>query len=380
MRTQFVALPVVAAIGRSQRYGACSADPRGSLPLSPRKGTPMTSNALWPALALCTLVGCSTAPPTDDVRETESIPTWTSRPDWMGGLSATIGGRALANVVLPGTHDSGTATLTATSEVTIDAPDWLQSLSRSGGFLPVGIIAAGWSRAQGRAIPDQLDAGFRYLDLRICHASDGLRLCHGLAGERIETVLDQVNTFLSQHSQEIVILDFNHLYGLTSDDHASLAALIASTFGARLAPRSFDAGTTIAELQQAGAQAIVLYADRQTVAASDGLWYESAIVSPWANTTDPMQLQQWIATKPLARPADAFFVSQAILTPDSGTIQRGLNPFSSNPHNLQDLANTINPSVQQWIQDGAIHPDLNVIIADWVPDSMIATTIALNTW
>jgi hypothetical protein len=299
--------------------------------------------------------------------------------DWMGDLSGTIGGWAVNRVKLPGTHDSGTYAIASGNEVTSDAPSWLpvvQSLLGSA----AGSVVAGWSKAQGWSIPYQLNAGIRYLDLRVCHASDGLRICHALAGDPIGTVIDAVAAFSANHPMELVILDFNHFYSMSAADHAALASRLSAALGSRLAPSSLSATATMSQLWSSGYNVIALYADSATVAANGFLWPQSSIASPWANTTSTSTLQSFITTQPLSRSGSSFFVSQGILTPDTNMIEQGLIPFTSNPGSLVDVANNLDPQLWNWLQTPAIHSQLNIVIADWQADWLIEDIQWLNTF
>lgn len=105
--------------------------------------------------------------------------------DWMSRLPDD---RALNNVVLPGTHDSGTRF--------------------------VGL--AFFSKCQSLSVGEQLRAGYRYLDIRLAMDGDALKLVHGFANCKVgrklwdkplmlDAVLDECYTFLSEHPTETVV-------------------------------------------------------------------------------------------------------------------------------------------------------------------------------
>ena len=51
---------------------------------------------------------------------------------------------------------------------------------------------------------------------------------------QIEDMLSAVDTFLKQHTGEIVLLDFNHFYSMADDDHRTLLSRVLQVFGTRL--------------------------------------------------------------------------------------------------------------------------------------------------
>ncbi len=62
------------------------------------------------------------------------------------------------------------------------------------------------------SILEQLNSGIRYFDIRPCLDSAGvLRVCHSVYGMAISDLVRQVHDFSLQNSDEIIILDFNHI-------------------------------------------------------------------------------------------------------------------------------------------------------------------------
>jgi 1-phosphatidylinositol phosphodiesterase len=113
--------------------------------------------------------------------------------DWMAMLDDS---RPLSEVVLPGTHDSATA----------------------------NVQLAYFSKCQALDIGGQLEAGFRYLDIRLGVSKDKLKLMHGFtncttsgwpwAGTlTFDSVLGQCYDFLSAHPTETIVLAVKHEHG-----------------------------------------------------------------------------------------------------------------------------------------------------------------------
>ncbi len=103
------------------------------------------------------------------------------RNDWMGHIRDDA---LLVDVVLPGSHDAGTCSIN---------------------YL---------ARTQGYSVETQLIMGARYLDLRVNKTDDGYYLYHAMFnGERLDTVLEAITTFLRAHPTETLVLDFQHFTG-----------------------------------------------------------------------------------------------------------------------------------------------------------------------
>ncbi|GAA5482017.1 phosphatidylinositol-specific phospholipase C [Haloferula sargassicola] len=97
--------------------------------------------------------------------------------DWMSRLD---GGRSLATLTLPGTHDAGAR------------------------FEPL----PGTIQCQTLTLGEQLAAGVRFLDIRCRHMRDGFRIYHGSVDQKLtfEEVLATTLGFLDGHPGETVVM------------------------------------------------------------------------------------------------------------------------------------------------------------------------------
>ncbi len=116
--------------------------------------------------------------------------------DWMAALDD---GLALQEIVLPGTHDSATR------------------------YVQLGYF----SKCQAKSVGGQLEAGYRYLDIRLAVDGDGLKLMHGFtncrsgplpwnAPLRLEELLEECYAFLEEHPGETVIFAVKQEHGSES--------------------------------------------------------------------------------------------------------------------------------------------------------------------
>jgi hypothetical protein len=145
---------------------------------------------------------------------------------WMGDLSGVIGGRALSELIVPGSHDA------ASWDIPIAGGDQR-------------------SQTQSRQIYDQLRAGSRYLDLRFSSDCWGQwRGFHGLdsTSAQLGPVLADINRFLDENPKEILVISL--LSQQVTPDICSLAHLpyvqpdniwdvVLNTLGPRVFPRRF---------------------------------------------------------------------------------------------------------------------------------------------
>lgn len=146
---------------------------------------------------------------------------------WMQSLYVHRPGTRLGDILLPGTHDAGTA------PIDVKAPCDPHFIYGSADYLelakqrdPCGV--AKLSRTQSLNLGDQLRAGVRYLDLRVGvpkrlavtgppvpklgnPAKVPLVLHHEVVAQRLTRGLGQVITFANNHPAEQLVLDFQHL-------------------------------------------------------------------------------------------------------------------------------------------------------------------------
>src|SRR3990167_3056746 len=84
--------------------------------------------------------------------------------DWMSRIPPD---RVFNQLIIPGTHDSGTYAISANSNYALTRddplPQWYEKISNWFPAIFSG-IAAGWAKTQPDTILQQLNAGIRYLD------------------------------------------------------------------------------------------------------------------------------------------------------------------------------------------------------------------------
>ena len=129
--------------------------------------------------------------------------------DWMAALPDDL---PLSEVVLPGTHDSAS-------------------------FSPQ---IAFFTKCQNLTIGEQLNAGFRFLDIRLAVSGENMKLMHGFAACKtgmwlfagslyFDAVLDQCARFLDDHPTETILFSVKHEHGDESTDvfHGVLEGVIS---------------------------------------------------------------------------------------------------------------------------------------------------------
>lgn len=196
----------------------------------------------------------------------------------------------------------------------------------------------------------------------------------------MQTIINDVNSFLNAHPKEIIIMDFNHLYGM-EDKHGAFTEMILKALGNKVADADeLKPDSTVGQFWEKGAQVIIIYHDNVTSSGSGGhLWNKGLISSPWPQENDTNGLRQKLKENIQGRPMDKFFVLQGILTPDGDLIKEEVLENKGNL-SIKLIAKKVSSKVVNWVDDEWFEEPHNILIVDFFEDcSMVHTIISLNT-
>ncbi|XP_026960161.1 PI-PLC X domain-containing protein 2 [Sagmatias obliquidens] len=292
--------------------------------------------------------------------------------DWMASLPPLLHNVPLSNLAIPGSHDSFSYWVDEKSPV---GPDQTPAIKRLARISLVKKLMKKWSVTQNLTFREQLDAGIRYFDLRVSSkpgdADQEIYFIHGLFGIRVWDGLMEIDSFLTQHPQEIVFLDFNHFYAMDEAHHKRLILRIQEAFGNKLCSAGSVESMTLQTLWEKKSQVLIFY-HCPFYKQYPFLWPGKKIPAPWANTTSVRKLILFLETTLSERsPHGSFHVSQAILTPRVKTIARGLVGGLKNTLVHRNL-----PAILDWVKTqkpGAL--GVNIITSDFVDLVDFATAV-----
>lgn len=194
---------------------------------------------------------------------------------WMEDLKDVLGPRSLREVTIPGSHNSG-------SDVLAEGP----APGAPSAYAAMPCFIRKWSECQSADVGAQLQGGVRYVDLRTAAVpgKEGLRVVHALCGGPMRRVLDQVAAFVASTTHEIVVVDFQHFYGLATEDHAGLLDTCLALFGPAACIPPGRAGASLESLWAAEQRVLLLWGDKAFAPTRPNVLHERplAIRSPWA--------------------------------------------------------------------------------------------------
>ncbi|KAH8875643.1 PI-PLC X domain-containing protein 1 [Schistosoma japonicum] len=294
---------------------------------------------------------------------------------WMSDLPSHISQKALNLISIPGSHDSFTYSITQHSPPSPDAP--IFSLSRC---LPRSILTRilyPWSVTQSLSLVEQLNAGIRYFDFRICarrkrflkkyESTDyEFYLVHGQYANLLSTELESTLSFLQTNPKEVLIVDCNHFYNFKTDEQKDcFESIVLKILGSTMFPYQQNI-PSLEDLWSAKQQIIFISCHRKAPEKIHlKFWPSHRIKSFWPETVDPLAMVSFLNDhiQPYHhRPNNTFCVHQGVLTPNKLFFL--LHPFSSVRH----LAEIAGKYYKQWLNkpNQLAGPDgINITLIDF---------------
>lgn len=202
--------------------------------------------------------------------------------NWVAQVFEGRGNTRLRDMVIPGSHDAATYSITKDSPLAPDGQwfyDILGSVSRG--------VAAVWSKTQSYNLYDQLKIGVRHFDLRILKNSSGQFInVHGLEGASQVEVLNDVKRFADEHPKEPIILEI-----AKRPEDADMPAMldqIRSIIGNRLyeSGSQLAANVSLQNIWDSGRNVIVVTLGDNALIRRKGMFgYSENMEGIWADTT-----------------------------------------------------------------------------------------------
>lgn len=332
----------------------------------------------------------------------------TDQSTWMS--NAQIQARTLAQLKLPGTHDSATYDLsTVLSQITYPDIEFLWNLSAQAapvnGKWPVvfpptstqplylgqdlynfvlGQAVNSISRSQGFNITQQLAAGIRWFDLRVYYDNrdNTFYTQHALRGPAVRDLLSQIQAFLTANSSsgELIFLQVGHTnFDKYPEQIPNFINLIKAIIpgnniyyppGASAKPFDFQslANTTVGSMTNGSPKVMFLNDDNisypDTVTNSTG--YASRGFSGERYTVDELIAQEGDAlkthTEPLWSLGWALGADNTAIAANIFTLLTGVESWA-----LQTLATEANRALSGFVnQNGGASARFNVVSVDWL--------------
>ncbi|RRS08258.1 hypothetical protein EAG18_12380 [Pseudoalteromonas sp. J010] len=260
---------------------------------------------------------------------------------WMSEIYQHIKDKKLSQIVIPGTHDSGSYDIEQGNPLVKKEDIFTKAYE-----LGFEEIVFNWDKTQTDDFKAQLEAGFRYLDLRVAglpQADGKLKYVwfHSAAGSNdLTTSLQQIADFASNNPDEIVLLEMSRFHkpgtgsnkvdGMTEVEKQAFFNKVVSVMGDRMVTKSSLANNfnpTVSQLLSTGKNIMVMISGNTSNNPHDDKFWTNGFRYKFKGETNPEglfnerlgKLQEY-----LQDPQDTMSYMSAAVTPDTANIIGGL--------------------------------------------------------
>ena len=140
---------------------------------------------------------------------------------WMELLYSKSPEVRLRDIIIPGTHDSGTYNITKKSKIGPKEKKYFKLAKK---------IVANWGKTQGHNIGTQLKEGIRLIDLRVQRDGETFVIVHGLISVTLKSILKDLTKWALKRPKEIVLIELIPRLS-TEKDEKDLHKMIQSFLG-----------------------------------------------------------------------------------------------------------------------------------------------------
>ncbi|XP_023220953.1 PI-PLC X domain-containing protein 1-like isoform X2 [Centruroides sculpturatus] len=271
-----------------------------------------------------------------------------TRPRWMNKNRKYISNLSLTELMIPGTHDSG-------SYATFPYDDGIVT------------IISRYVYAQEERIFNQLTYGIRYFDLRVARVNHQFIIQHGsiITKNTLEEVLSDVLDFV-ETTKEIVILDFHR-----HPDHENVQVDLLNFIKSKLNPYLIPKGSKLKLGDILDSPYRILVTFNQAKISDPKLW--PSLCQIWPDVLEVEDLKEFFSAFYNRSEVPPFLWSaMAELTPDMKYI------LEHPDQGLRVLADFVNRNITDWFRDmwGKFS---NIVATDYfLGNDIISVAIDIN--
>lgn len=309
---------------------------------------------------------------------------------WMRDSKSIIGPKKMATIAIPATHDSATYSIDPHNGLSADtATDFalvpqLMYVFQSYGLNVTNVksFVAPWFKTQECDITGQLMHGIRHFDFRVCVqpgivGPEKFYACHGLLADKYVDIYTQLSCFAASHPDEIVSLDFNHIYGFTSSAlHVEFLNMTIAALGNPLQGTFNNTYNELVAMKTADSKFLMFYYSPQYSPIPGFMSSNNDIDTKWANKQNMPALKAAVmadldARSNLSKP----FVSQIEMTPDLNMMTDGI---ITGQNSVQVTAKNNYQVVSDWIEVDLNRGSINIVNTDYYTKDFISAVIDVN--
>ncbi|SDT53663.1 Peptidase inhibitor family I36 [Paenibacillaceae bacterium GAS479] len=274
----------------------------------------------------------------------------------------------LRDVILPGSHDSGTGVFDDPGFDNALSPDLINTTQIYQYVIPTEVAKA-QGRTQDFNVAEQLNAGIRYIDLRpgpnqwfdgltFRNQETTLRTMHGLYGEGMEEILASTKNFLDANPKEIVILDFQLFHVMTDVSYTHLKNRLMYYLGDMLLPQSYGVDTTLGQMWAENKRVLIYYGSHN--------YWSGATTKASGPVPSQFKNEPYIWNRSLDM--RSVWMNRDNAGSLKGDIEAEVNVAAQHPDKLHILQNMVTPAIGTSVASVAASANaiaMNGLQSDW---------------
>ncbi|KAL3318621.1 hypothetical protein Ciccas_002711 [Cichlidogyrus casuarinus] len=299
---------------------------------------------------------------------------------WMTMLPLELKESPLTDVAIPGSHDSFSYCINRMCAMPSEEDE-------SGCFKFIPKVVSNWSKTQMASFEQQLLAGIRYFDLRVRRDSrDNLfYFVHVQYSGLVRDQLSQMLQFLKNNPEEVIILDFNHIYGFNCDqDYRQFYKLVTILFHdaqVRIfpwnSPSNWGQVPSLKKVCSEKCQILILVQRHYNIFLMDNYFMpcDAMIRSRWPRTGHPHQVESIMNAEYELAKTSGNEILRVFQWISEGNIAEYL--FST----LRIKARNLNKLLAAWLEDAKItsgHYGANITIFYTMDEIQLVTACLAN--
>lgn len=207
-----------------------------------------------------------------------------------------------------------------------------------------------WSITQTGNITDQLNSGFRYLDIRCCWDNNEWRTHHALLGDLISDMMYDIKRFIEKNTYEVIIIDIGHTdYSANGYNDTDLMYLISDILGDYMISSDKDIfDMTFDEMWESNKRLIFTFDSVIPTYTHEKFFYLSRYFEGYYANSAITQTMLDHNDDLIKNKSPSFItVIPYILTPDTEVIMTSILP--KQPKNVIDLSKICLKKLSNWL-------------------------------
>lgn len=176
------------------------------------------------------------------------------------------------------------------------------------------------SKTQTSNVTDLLYSGVRYFDIRLSYTEENWVTKHNYVSSEFEPIAEDITEFLTDNPGEFLVLDFQHIHGISYDSFAGRKAFKTMLLAFNLMDYTTivdDVATlTYGELTNNGTESKLIIIAPLDYEEKSVLNYDDSIRSNWPNSDDFNSIFEYLTSEAESAESelDKFRVMQAVTT------------------------------------------------------------------